>query len=141
MKLTQKVGISTIGFMKSITLPYGDTDQISPVPENWRRVIESSYRLEEKSFETMVRGLWRLHRDSPASDYVKRGERVCIVFSDITRSWQQTEGYLPLLVEELEQGGVLPEHITLLCALVRTGLTVKRRNRNWWAPYTADIRL
>ena len=106
-------------FMKSITLPYGEFLQTSPLPDNWEGTnIQSAYQSDDKSFETMVREALETPIESPRlKDMVKKGETVCLVFSDITRSWQQTNRYLPLLVEELEKGGVLKEDITLLCAL------------------------
>jgi nickel-dependent lactate racemase len=47
---------------------------------------------------------------------VKRNEMVCIVFSDITRSWQRTHAYLPILVKEILEGGVNPKDISFVCA-------------------------
>ncbi len=119
MKLTRQVGLSTIGPMKSITLPYGETIQTSSLPDNWEgTMIESSYQSEEKSFETMAEeALASPIASKRLKDLVNKGETVCLVFSDITRSWQQTHRYLPLLTAELEKGGVRSDDITLLCAL------------------------
>lgn len=49
-------------------------------------------------------------------EIVKPGEKVCIVISDITRAWQKMDVYLPYIVEELNQSGVMDKDITFLCA-------------------------
>ncbi len=105
--------------MQTFTLKYGITEQSAPIPPDWRGdIIESSYTPGETSLGEKVRRALESPIYSPRlSDLVKEGERVCIVFSDITRSWQGTDIYLPLIVEELERGGVRPGDITLLSAL------------------------
>jgi nickel-dependent lactate racemase len=47
-------------------------------------------------------------------DKVKPGEKVCIVLCDLTRAWQHTHVYLPLLVEEIKRGGAKDEDIFFL---------------------------
>jgi len=49
-------------------------------------------------------------------DIVKKGEKICIVFSDITRAWQRMNVYLPFVVERLLKAGVKEEDIVFLCA-------------------------
>ena len=44
-------------------------------------------------------------------DKVKPGEKVCIVICDLTRAWQRTHFYLPILVKEIKRGGVKDEDI------------------------------
>lgn len=48
------------------------------------------------------------------SGKVKPGEKVCIVTCDLTRAWQHTHVYLPLLVGEIKKGGVRDEDIFFL---------------------------
>ncbi|MDR1649817.1 MAG: lactate racemase domain-containing protein, partial [Synergistaceae bacterium] len=48
------------------------------------------------------------------SEKVKPGETVCIIICDLTRSWQHSAVYLPLLVEEIKQGGAKDEDIFFL---------------------------
>ncbi len=105
--------------MKTMTLPYGDTRQSCCIPDHWQAdLIESTYKPSGLTFEDMVqRALANPVGCERLSARVGKGETVCIVLSDITRSWQRTGDYLPLLVEELERGGVRSEDITLLCAL------------------------
>jgi nickel-dependent lactate racemase len=47
-------------------------------------------------------------------DKVKPGEKVCIVTCDLTRAWQHTHVFLPLLVEEIKRGGAKDEDIFFL---------------------------
>jgi nickel-dependent lactate racemase len=51
---------------------------------------------------------------APLREIAKRGERVCIVFTDITRTCPD-HLLIPALLGELEQAGVRDEDITLLC--------------------------
>lgn len=53
---------------------------------------------------------------APLSHLVHPGERVCVIFPDITRSWQHTDRYLPKIVAQLAAGGVRDEDILFLCA-------------------------
>jgi nickel-dependent lactate racemase len=48
------------------------------------------------------------------SEKVKPGETVCVVICDLTRAWQHSAVYLPLLVEEIKKGGVRDEDIFFL---------------------------
>src|SRR5512140_1712938 len=52
----------------------------------------------------------------PLRDLVKPGNRVCIVFTDITRS-SPDHLLVPALLRELEKAGVRHEDITLLCGI------------------------
>lgn len=51
---------------------------------------------------------------APLSHLVRAGERICVVLPDITRAWQHTERYLPMIVRELEKGGVADSDIVFL---------------------------
>lgn len=44
------------------------------------------------------------------------GESVCIVISDMTRSWQRMHVFLPILVERINEAGVGDEAIQFVCA-------------------------
>ncbi|MBN1566694.1 MAG: nickel-dependent lactate racemase [Acidobacteria bacterium] len=50
-------------------------------------------------------------------EIVKPGNTVCVVVSDITRSWQRMWIYLPYIVKELNEAGVQDKDIRFLCAL------------------------
>jgi nickel-dependent lactate racemase len=47
---------------------------------------------------------------------VKPGETVCIIISDITRAWQKPDVYLPYILKELNDSGIVDEDIIFLCA-------------------------
>ena len=53
----------------------------------------------------------------PLAEAVKAGERVCIIVSDITRSWIGYEQFLPTILNELNAIGVQDQNITVLVAL------------------------
>ncbi len=105
--------------MKTISLDFGKECLKCTLPESWSGdIIDSVYRQDSRTLEQMTADALRNPVGSPElRKIVKPGETVCIVFSDITRSWQRTDLYLPLIVEELESGGIKAEDITLLCAL------------------------
>ena len=105
--------------MASVSLDFGKDILQGSFPDGWTGgVVESSHVCESVELEEMVRlALLQPVGSPPLRDIVCTGEKVCIVFSDITRSWQRTDLYLPLIVEELEKGGISPDDITLLCAL------------------------
>lgn len=52
----------------------------------------------------------------PLRELTKRGDRVCIVFTDITRA-SPDHLLVPALLAELQQAGVQDEDITLLCGV------------------------
>ncbi len=105
--------------MKKSEIPYGTGSQSLHLPESWTGgTIDSDYKFQEIPFDRIVReALKNPIGTGPLHSMVKTGETVCIVFSDITRSWQRTDDYLPILAEELQKGGVELKDITLLCAL------------------------
>ena len=53
---------------------------------------------------------------APLKALVKGGDKVCLIISDITRSWQAPDTYLPILIAELESAGVRDEDILILSA-------------------------
>jgi lactate racemase len=53
---------------------------------------------------------------SPLREIVRAGNRICIVFTDVTRSCPD-QVLVPPLLKELEAGGIRDEDITLLCGI------------------------
>lgn len=104
---------------REFALKYGHEEMLLKIDEEHiLQVIESNQVTFEKSESEMIRAALANPIGSPRlSELVKPGERVCIVIPDITRAWQRTDLYLPLLVEELAQGGVQDENILFICAL------------------------
>ena len=52
----------------------------------------------------------------PLRDIVHKGDRVCIVISDITRAWTRMSEYIPIIVEELNGQGVPDNDIFVIVA-------------------------
>ena len=105
--------------MKNTAFKYGkSTKSVSIAIDNWLDTIESSLpensNLSEE--EIILNALKYPIGSQPLKDKVLPGEKVCIVISDITRSWQRMQVYLRYIVDELEKGGVKDEDITFLCA-------------------------
>ena len=53
----------------------------------------------------------------PLREIVKKGERVAITVSDITRAWQKNYLTLPILINTLNEAGVPDENITIIIAV------------------------
>ena len=52
----------------------------------------------------------------PLAELARAGDRVCIVFTDITRA-SPDHLLVPALLSELEKAGVQDQNITLLCGI------------------------
>ena len=71
----------------------------------------------------------------------KPGDRVCIVFTDITRSSPDHQ-LVPALLSELEQAGVRDEDITLLCGIgMHRPSTVEEKNTKLGANIAARYKV
>ncbi|MBP2638902.1 MAG: larA 4 [Firmicutes bacterium] len=53
----------------------------------------------------------------PLKQIVKKGDKVCLIASDITRGWVRNDLFLPPLLDELNAAGVPDSDITLVVAL------------------------
>ncbi len=49
-------------------------------------------------------------------EIVKAGDKVCVVIPDITRAWQSPHIYVPLIIDELNKGGIKDDDILLVSA-------------------------
>lgn len=84
---------------------------------NLLETIESNTFKNEKTEDEIISEALENPIDSKRlRDIVHEGERVCIVISDITRSWQKPHKFLYKIVEELNSGGVKDENIIFLSA-------------------------
>ena len=52
----------------------------------------------------------------PLEKIVEPGETVCIIISDLTRSWQKIDCFLPLIIERLNQAGIDDQSISIIIA-------------------------
>jgi len=53
----------------------------------------------------------------PLREIVKKGEKVAITVSDITRAWQKNNLTLPIMINTLNEAGVPDENITIIIAV------------------------
>lgn len=78
-------------------------------------LIEAAPTRAIVDFEDEVRKALRHPiKSPPLKEIVKPGETVAIVVSDITRLSYRTDGYLPILLNELNEAGIQDEKITVV---------------------------
>ncbi len=102
-------------------LPYGrKTQSIDLKNQNVLSVLTGASRhtLEPTPSETeLVNGALDNPIGRPAlKELLQPGETVCIVISDMTRSWQRMHVFLPLLVDRINTAGIGDESIQFVCA-------------------------
>lgn len=104
--------------MKEINMKYGQGELKAFIEEkNLLEVIESSAFKQDKTEDEIIsEALYNPIDSNRLKDIVHEGETVCIIISDITRSWQKPHKFLYKIVEELNAGGVKDENIIFLSA-------------------------
>lgn len=104
--------------MKEISMKYGQGELKAFIEEkNLLEVIESNAFKQDKTEEEIIsEALYNPIDSNRLKDIVHEGEKVCIIISDITRSWQKPHKFLYKIVEELNAGGVKDENIIFLSA-------------------------
>ena len=104
--------------MKEISMKYGQGTMKAYFEEkNLLEIIESNvFKQNKTEDEIILEALYNPIDSERLKDIVNEGETVCIVISDITRSWQKPHKFLYKIVEELNEGGVRDEDIIFLCA-------------------------
>lgn len=102
----------------SIKLKYGREEvNIQPEADSFLGVIQSRGLMNNKTEEEVIlEALKNPIGSQRLKDIVNTGETVCIIISDITRSWQKMDLYLPYIVNELNEAGITDDSITFLCA-------------------------
>lgn len=105
--------------MKEINMKYGQGAMKAFIEEkNLLEVIESNIFEQDKSEDEIIsEALNNPIGSNKLKDIVSKGETVCIIISDITRSWQKPHKFLYKIVSELNEGGVKDEDIIFICAL------------------------
>ncbi|MEP0886247.1 nickel-dependent lactate racemase [Trichocoleus sp. ST-U3] len=99
-------------------VPYGKTFLEFDLPQGMRGIVVASKSVEPLSDVNgaIAEALANPIGSSPVRELAHPGDRVCIVFTDITRAspdWL----LVPPILQELEQAGVRDEDITLLCGI------------------------
>ncbi|MDT8719538.1 nickel-dependent lactate racemase [Clostridium sp. 19966] len=104
--------------MKEIEMNYGQGAMKASIEEkDVLQVIESNPFKQDKTEEEVIEEALLNPIDSRRlKDIVHEGETVCIIISDITRSWQKPHKFLYKIVEELNAGGIKDEDIIFLSA-------------------------
>ena len=95
---------------KTVTFEYEDHDVI--------KVLESKPfpNISDQEEKEIVRKALEKPIDSaPLHEIVKKGDRICILFSDVTRLWVRHHVFMPLILKELERGGVNLEDVCAVC--------------------------
>lgn len=97
-------------------IPYGKTFLEFSLPKGMKADIATACKAEPlPDFDKAVQGaLADPLRSRPVRDLAKPGDRVCIVFTDMTRS-SPDHILMPALLKEVESAGVSREAVTLLC--------------------------
>lgn len=105
--------------MKEIEMKYGRGNMKALIEEkNVMEVIRSNTVKQDKTEDEIISDALHNPIDSKRlKDIVNEGETVCVIISDVTRSWQKPYKFLYKIVEELNAGGVKDEDITFLSAL------------------------
>jgi nickel-dependent lactate racemase len=99
-------------------VPYGKTETEFDLPPGMRGTVVVSRPAEPLTDveRAVAEALARPIGSPPLREMAGPGDRVCIVFTDVTRA---SPDYLlvPALLEELEAAGVRDEDVTLLCGI------------------------
>ena len=102
---------------KEFSLKYGSRSFNLKINENKIKNIITANSAEKVEFEKVINfALENPIGSKKLNQKVKAGETATVVISDITRSWQQIDKFLPFIISELEKGGIKLEDITVLAA-------------------------
>lgn len=126
--------------LKEFALKYGAGEfQLRLEEKNILQVIESNpVAFDQTETEMVQSALEHPVGSARLCELVHAGETVCVVIPDVTRAWQKPGLYLPLLVKELELGGVKDEDILFICALGTHRKQTADEHRQLLGPELAD---
>jgi lactate racemase len=104
--------------MREFLLDYGDTKiPFAMAGENIIAVLTPQKMPSPPDETALVREAVQAPINSPVlADLVRPGETACIVVGDMTRLWARHHILLPVILEELNRGGVRDEDITIVSA-------------------------
>lgn len=105
--------------MKTIDMKYGRTRVTTSVEdENLMGIIEGNeFKVTKSENEIILDALHNPIGSPRLKELVHPGETVCLVIPDVTRSWQKTDKFISIIIEELNAGGVEDKDIVILSAL------------------------
>ncbi len=101
-----------------IDLLYGDKTFPLELPDDRvKYVLEAKPLPVPESEEKLIKdALARPIDSAPLSELVNRGESACIIVGDMTRSWVRHHVFIPLLLDELNRGGIADNDINIISA-------------------------
>lgn len=99
-------------------IPYSKSTIEFSLPPTMQATVAASRQIEPvKDYDEAIRQALASPTGSPPlHKLAKPGDRVCVVFTDITRS-SPDHLLVPAILEELEKAGVQDQNITLLCGI------------------------
>lgn len=105
--------------MSNYSFKYGQTKLNIDIDERYR--VSSLLPNSSKAIENISREVERVLENpigtGPLGDIVKKGERVLIIVSDVTRLWIHTDRFLVHIIDYLNKSGTNDEDIEILIAL------------------------
>ena len=104
--------------MEKIDLLYGDGSVSLELPGSQvKQVLEAKPLPEHDSEEALIKEALAKPIDSaPLSQLVNKGEKACIIVSDMTRVWARHHLLIPPLLNELNRGGIPDQDIFIISA-------------------------
>ncbi|ADQ13522.1 Protein of unknown function DUF2088 [Halanaerobium hydrogeniformans] len=103
--------------MQDIILKYGKKKLNFNIEEvKIKKIIEANLINQSSLAEITKKALAEPIASNRLSEIVNEGETAVIVISDLTRSWQKIDQFLPFIIKELQVGGIKAKDISLLCA-------------------------
>ncbi len=105
--------------LKEYAFGFGDTEFRTNLPQDRViNVVEGKECKPVTNIEAAVKEALNNPIDSlPLRELVKKGDRVTIIASDITRRWVRYDLFLPALLNELNTAGIPDKDITLIIGL------------------------
>lgn len=105
--------------MRQFTLKYGKGTVSFEIPEE--QLLHEVLGCDYSALEDL-KGAYQYALDHPIDspplrEVVKKGEKVAITVSDITRAWQKNNQTLPILINTLNEAGIPDENITIIIAV------------------------
>jgi len=102
--------------MLNLSVPYGKSEKHFNLPEEVEiNYINANPLMPIKDFKKYI--LHKLEHpkgSKPFKEIFKKGEKVAIVVSDVTRLWVRSYDFLPVLIDELNRLGIPDEDISIV---------------------------
>ncbi len=108
--------------MSYFNLKYGK-EKVKFISDNWQgsikidKLINNQVETESRSLTKIVEHALNNPIGSPKlKNMLKKDDKIAIIISDITRSWQQINIFLPILIERINKLGIPDQNIKLIAA-------------------------